>query len=97
MLEQQRQSARALLNALLGRAPDAALGPAPEPTMVELESAASVEKRPDVLIASLSIERDKASAEAARAEAHWPVVMAARRATSARSLRVVERVRLASA
>lgn len=79
-LDQARQSASALLNALVARPLDAPIGPAPdaplppEPQGLEaLEKA--LESRPDLAAASAAVDRSAANLEGARDEARWPVFM----------------------
>lgn len=80
-IEQQRKSARALLNTLMARGPDAPLGPPPEfdPTQAvvrteELDKLLQ-EKRPELVAATRSVRRSEAAVDAARSTANWPSFM----------------------
>jgi outer membrane protein TolC len=72
-------SSRALLNALMGRHPDAPLGPPVSPARApELEPAALdalADRRPDVREAAARVTAAEAALEAARREAGWPGLM----------------------
>lgn len=78
-LEQQRGSARALLNALMGRAAGSRLGrlsfEADAISSPFGESANGNGDRPDVRAAERAISAAEASAEAADKSAKWPMVM----------------------
>lgn len=79
MAEQERRSAIALLNTLMGRAVDAPLGPpsvgANTPFDAgELETGLDA-RRPELAAAESAIERDTALADAARARSRWPMLM----------------------
>lgn len=80
-LEAQRRSARALLNALMAREPEAPLGPVAEPIPFErqLEAAALEEKllasRPELRAAEQMVKSGEASLEAAQKGARWPSFM----------------------
>jgi len=81
-LEQQQRSARALLNTLMDRAPDAALGPPEElavvaPARLDL---ATLERdldgnRPEIAAATHAVRRGEALRDDARAGARFPNVM----------------------
>ncbi|HEY2901902.1 MAG TPA: TolC family protein [Polyangia bacterium] len=83
-IEQQRRSAQALLNALMDRDPDAALGPAPE--MSSPEAFASAEdtaaadhsldqRRPELKAAARAVKRSEAALDVAKREANLPSLM----------------------
>ena len=79
--EQALRSAQVLLNALVGREPDAALGETPEleshrlnQGLDDLESVL-MEKRPELIAARRAVERGEASLDAARRQARLPTVM----------------------
>jgi outer membrane protein TolC len=80
-LEQERRSSRALLNMLMGRAPDAPLGPAPEAALVQDADAAPPDatvgagERPEVAAALRNVRRAEATLELARRAARWPALM----------------------
>jgi outer membrane protein TolC len=84
-VEQQRQSARALLNALMGRAPDAPLGAVPEAdaglALGATERAAKDddgrvdERRPELRAAARAIKRSDAALDLAQREASLPTLM----------------------
>jgi outer membrane protein TolC len=89
-VEQQRRSSAALLNALMGRAPDAAIGPVPDadadagPALgaqndpfepAEIAEAHLDERRPELRAADRAIERSDAALDLARREARLPTVM----------------------
>jgi outer membrane protein TolC len=82
-LEQERRSSRALLNALMGRAPDAPLGPAPEPaiavTAIDARSgaaaAAAVANRPELAAAARAVRRSEAALDLAQRAGRWPSLM----------------------
>jgi len=81
-LEQQQRSARALLNTLMDRAPDAPLGP-PEDLAVIAPSRLEVTKlerdldanRPEIAVATHAVRRGEALRDDARAGARFPNVM----------------------
>ncbi|MFN8546164.1 MAG: TolC family protein [Candidatus Binatia bacterium] len=80
-IEQERTSSHALLNALMGRPADAALG-RPEdldPVALEARAAAVVpavaEVRPEVAAAARAVDRSSAALDGARADARWPSLM----------------------
>ena len=79
-IKQRRVSAGALLNALMGRAPDEPLGPPPpleprrvRPDVVALQRAA--ETRPEVVAAQHAAARSEAMLDAAERTASWPSFM----------------------
>ena len=82
-IEQQRTSARALLNALMDREPDAALGPAPEVSTPDAlaardesaDAARSLEQRPELRAAARAVKRSEAAVDVARREAELPSLM----------------------
>ena len=80
-IESLRHSSRAMLNALMARAPDAPLGPAPdlEPKVVDLrahELRGRLEQRSPALIAAgRSVERGQAELDEAQSRARWPSFM----------------------
>ncbi|HVR02229.1 MAG TPA: TolC family protein [Polyangia bacterium] len=76
-LEQERRSSRALLNTLMGRAPDALLGPPPEAALFEDAPTAPPDagQRPEVAAALRNVRRAEATLELARRAARWPAVM----------------------
>ncbi|MBI3182103.1 MAG: TolC family protein [Myxococcales bacterium] len=81
LLEQQRRSTKALLNALMAREPDAQLGPVPELVPIEREQdLAELERallaaRPELSASERGVRRSLASLEAARLAAKWPSFM----------------------
>jgi outer membrane protein TolC len=77
---QQRRTSGALLNVLMGRAPDAPLGtpetvplPGVEPPVPDLEARAA--SKPELLQARDQVARADAMVEGARAESVWPEFM----------------------
>ncbi len=78
-IEQRTRSAAALLNALMGRAAGAALGPpselAPTAIHVGLAELERLEHRPEVLAAVHAVDRASAELDGARSEARWPRLM----------------------
>ncbi len=84
-VEQQRRSSAALLNALMGRAPDAPLGSVPEADAAQAlaapERAASAddgrldERRPELRAAARAVKRSDATLDLARREASLPALM----------------------
>jgi outer membrane protein TolC len=85
-IEQQRRSAQAMLNALMDRAPDAALGPVPELSPVDALAAPPVEatadadrllpqRRPELKAAAHAVKRSEAALQMARREADFPSLM----------------------
>jgi len=79
-LEQERQSSRALLNMLMGRAPEAPLGPPPEDA-IQLEAARADggpadldQRRPEIAGAARMIRREEAALDLAQRSARWPSV-----------------------
>ena len=86
-VEQQRRSAQALLNALMDREPEAALGPVPETAGVEAdadvgggegagEGSRRLEpQRPELRAAARAVKRSEAALDVARREAVFPSLM----------------------
>jgi outer membrane protein TolC len=88
-IEQQRRSAQALLNALMDRAPDAPLGPAPDvsPDAARAEAAATEgprasdleaeldRRRPELRAAARAVRRSEATLDATKREAELPALM----------------------
>jgi outer membrane protein TolC len=86
-VEQQRRSAAALLNALMGRAPDAPIGPVPDadadagPALdagdepAEAAEARLDERRPELRAAEHAVARSAAALDLAKREARLPTVM----------------------
>jgi outer membrane protein TolC len=84
-IEQQRRSAQALLNALMERASDAPLGPAPDVTSSDFVAretqkaseldAALDDRRPELRAAARAVRRSEASLEATKREADLPALM----------------------
>jgi len=77
---QARRASGAFLNVLMGRDPDAPLGPArlevPAQTEFTVEEAEhALEARPDLVAAHHGVERSRASLDAARRGARWPGLM----------------------
>lgn len=79
-IERDRATARALLNTLMARAPDAPLGPpgALEPTTegrsVELDGKLEV-RRPEIAAAEYAVQSRASDLEAKQASARWPSFM----------------------
>jgi outer membrane protein TolC len=84
-IEQQRRSAQALLNALMDRAPDAPLGPAPDLSAAELRpeetpkasdlDAELERRRPELRAAARAVRRSEATLDATKREAELPALM----------------------
>jgi outer membrane protein TolC len=84
-IEQERRSAQALLNALMNRAPDAPLGPAPDVTSAEVLARAAPKasdldaeldrRRPELRAAARAVSRSEATLDATRREADLPTLM----------------------
>jgi outer membrane protein TolC len=86
-IDQQHRSAQALLNALMARPPDAALGPPPDVDVTALLAAAGDEaaardaelhladRRPELQAAARAVRRGEAALDLARREADLPTVM----------------------
>ncbi len=76
-IEQERISARALLNALMNRPVEASLGPPAEITPAS-EPAGAAERaasaRPEITAARAAVARSQAELEVSRSEARWPSV-----------------------
>jgi cobalt-zinc-cadmium efflux system outer membrane protein len=77
-IEQERVSAQALLNTLMDRPIDAALGPPPElmpaPAPAHDDRRDADPARPEVVQARAAVAKSAAAAAAARSEARWPSV-----------------------
>jgi outer membrane protein, heavy metal efflux system len=80
-IEQQRTSARLMLNTLMARAPNAPLGPVPEfkpneirPRVAELEQQIEA-RRPELATAARATRKSEAELAAAKNELHWPSFM----------------------
>jgi outer membrane protein TolC len=80
-LEQERRSNRALLNALMGRPPDAPLGPASDGA-ITMDAAAAPKphadasaSRPEIAAAARAVSRSEAALDLARTTARWPSLM----------------------
>jgi cobalt-zinc-cadmium efflux system outer membrane protein len=83
-IEQQRRSAEALLNALMDRAPDAPLGPAPDVSPADLLrketpkasdlDAALDQQRPELRAAARAVRRSAATLDATKREADLPML-----------------------
>jgi len=80
-IEQQRISARVLLNTLMARAPGAPLGPVPnfktsdvEPRLDDLERQLEA-RRPELVAAGRAIRRSEAQLAAAKSTRNWPSFM----------------------
>jgi len=87
-VEQQRSSARALLNALMARPPDATLGPAPDINFTQAMAGAADdaaaapagergldERRPELAAAARAVTRTEAALDASKRDANLPAVM----------------------
>ena len=86
-VEQQRRSAQALLNALMDRDPDAALGPAPEAAGVDADADVAgaggageanrrlEPQRPELRAAARAVKRSEATLDVAKREADLPSLM----------------------
>lgn len=79
-IEREQRSSRALLNALMDRAPDAALGPPQELVVTPPEDVGALEKgldanRPELGAAGRAIRRGEASLDEARRAARFPTLM----------------------
>jgi cobalt-zinc-cadmium efflux system outer membrane protein len=84
-IEQQKRSAQALLNALMDRDPDAALGPAPDLSSPDADAATPqdaadadrrlAERRPELKAAARAVKRSEAALDVARREAELPSFM----------------------
>lgn len=81
VLEQQKVTSRARLNALMGRAVEAPLGPPAEPAApvvaprIEDVRAFVLKKRPEIAAAAASVKKSEAAVDAANSQAKWPMVM----------------------
>jgi outer membrane protein TolC len=80
-LGQQKQTARARLNLLMGRPVDAPLGDPPEPKVlgaaprIEELRAAILKRRPELAAAGAAVKKSEAAVAAAKSEAKTPMVM----------------------
>ncbi len=79
-IEREQRSSRALLNALMDRPGDAALGPPEDLSVTPPADIAALEKtidanRPEVASATRNIRRDEANVDGARRSARFPQVM----------------------
>lgn len=82
-IEQQRRSAQALLNALMDREPDSALGPPPEASTTDtlatrepsVNADRALEQRPELMAAARAVRRSEAVVEVAKREAELPALM----------------------
>lgn len=80
-IDQARKSSRALLNALMARAPDAPLGPPedvkPIDLQVRLDDAERLLElhRPELAAAEHAVQKRQAEIEAAESAGRWPTVM----------------------
>lgn len=84
-VEQQRRSARAMLNALMDRAPDASLGPVADAESTEALVVASAdpsgldarlgERRPELKAAARAVKKGEAMLDAAKRESGLPSLM----------------------
>ena len=76
-IEQERISARALLNALMNRSVDGALGPPAEITPAAAPAGAderAAGARPEITAARAAVARSQAELDVSRSEARWPSV-----------------------
>jgi outer membrane protein TolC len=86
-IDQQRRSTQALLNALMDRDPDAALGPPPEMSPMEALAATPTgpadddrqleRRRPELKAAARAVQRSEATLDVAKREAELPSLMVA--------------------
>jgi len=79
-IEREQRSSRALLNALMNRAPDAPLGPPEDLTVVPAGDVATLERsvdanRPEIDAAGRAVRRSEALLDAARRSARYPQLM----------------------
>ena len=84
-IEQQRRSAQALLNALMNRAPDAPLGPAPNASSADLLAKETPkasdldeqldQRRPELRAAARAVNRSEAALDGTKREANLPMFM----------------------
>jgi cobalt-zinc-cadmium efflux system outer membrane protein len=82
-VEQQRRSAQALLNALMDRDPDAALGPTPDVSTADAlagqdapaNAERALEQRPELKAAARAVKRSEAALDVAKREAELPALM----------------------
>ena len=81
LAHQERRSAAAMLNALMGRPADAPLGPPASPALPDLAIHLDVlragieQHRPEIAAGASAISRAEASRDAAEAERKWPMFM----------------------
>jgi len=79
-LEQERESSRALLNMLMGRPPEAPLGPPPEDAIrIDAPRAAGApgdldQRRPEIASAARMVRRSEAALDLAQRASRWPSV-----------------------
>ena len=79
-IEREQRSSRALLNALMDRAPDAALGPPEDLTVTPTKDVAALERnvdatRPEIGAATRAVRRSEALLDGARRSARFPSLM----------------------
>jgi len=79
-VERQERSSRALLNALMNRAPDAPLGPPDDLTVVPTRDVAALEQkvdanRPEIAAAARAVRRSQALLDGTQRAARFPSVM----------------------
>jgi outer membrane protein TolC len=79
-IEREERSSRALLNALMDRAPDAPLGPPEELTVVPARDVAALERdldtrRPEIDAAARAVRRSEAALDGSRRAARFPSLM----------------------
>jgi outer membrane protein TolC len=79
-IEREQRSSRALLNALMDRAPDAPLGPPEELVVTPAGDLAALERdldarRPEIGVAVRAVRRSEAQLEGARSAARFPNLM----------------------
>jgi cobalt-zinc-cadmium efflux system outer membrane protein len=82
-VEQQRRSAQALLNALMDRDPDAALGPTPDVSAADAlagqdapaNAERALEQRPELKASARAVKRSEAALDVAEREADFPALM----------------------
>jgi outer membrane protein TolC len=79
-IEREQRSSRALLNALMDRAPEAPIGPPEDLTVVPAKDATALERsldtnRPEIGAAARAVRRSEAMLEGARRSARFPNVM----------------------
>ena len=79
-IEREQRSSRALLNALMDRAPDAPLGPPEDLTVTATKDVAALERnvdatRPEIDAAARAVRRSEALLDSARRAARFPSLM----------------------